>query len=234
MTSQHQNGYSSYYMHNCKPSLASRVSFYVRKQMFHLFMQTMRPTEATSVLDLGVTCDRTYQESNYFEQFYPYRENIVCAGIEDGSHLQHQYPGVVFIPLQAGQPLPFSDKQFDISFCSAVIEHAGNRQEQQFFIKEMLRVSQHFFLTTPNRWFPVEMHTGLPLLHYLPMQCYRAILAKTSFRYWSYENNLNLLDIENLRNLFLPYVVANLVKIRLFGIHSNLVAYGKSPDLVNS
>jgi hypothetical protein len=228
MTLHHQNGYSAYYMHSSKLLLASRVSFYVRKQMFRFFMEIMRPTEATSILDIGVTCDRTQQESNYFEQFYPYKKNIVCAGIEDGSHLQHQYPGVVFVPLQAGQPLPFSDKQFDISFCSAVIEHTGNRKEQQVFVREMLRVSQHFFLTTPNRWFPVEMHTGLPLLHYLPVDCYRAILAKTKFRYWSYEKNLNLLDIENLRRLFLPYVVANLVKIRLLGIPSNLVAYGKS------
>ena len=24
------------------------------------------------------------------------------------------------------------------------------------------------FLTTPNRWFPIEVHTRLPLVHWLP------------------------------------------------------------------
>lgn len=56
--------------------------------MFALFMETMRPTVNSSILDLGVTCDNVYQESNYFEQFYPFKHNIVCALTEDGSHLQ--------------------------------------------------------------------------------------------------------------------------------------------------
>ncbi len=225
----HHNESSLYYMHTGRLPLASRVSLYARRQMFALFMETMRPTVNSSILDLGVTCDNVYQESNYFEQFYPFKHNIVCAGTEDGSHLEHQYPGLIFVPVQAKQRLPFSDKQFDIVFSNAVIEHVGDRNEQRDFIKEMLRVSRHFFLTTPNRWFPVEMHTGLPLLHYLPMRLYRVIIAKTWLRYWSNEKNLHLLDIKTLQRMFSPFVGVNTLKIRLWGIPSNLVAYGKSP-----
>ena len=29
-------------------------------------------------------------------------------------------------------------------------------------------MSRRFFITTPNRWFPVELHTCLPLVHWLP------------------------------------------------------------------
>lgn len=69
--------------------------------MFALFMKTMEPNENTSILDLGVTCDKASQESNYFEQFYPFKHNIVCAGTENGSHLEHQYPGLEFVPVRA-------------------------------------------------------------------------------------------------------------------------------------
>ena len=55
--------------------------------MFLLFMEVMRPGPETTVLDVGVTSDERYRESNYFEQMYPYPHNITCVGTEDGSHL---------------------------------------------------------------------------------------------------------------------------------------------------
>ncbi len=85
---------SAYYMHTGKLPLASKVSFYVRRKMFTLFMEAMCPTKETSILDLGVTSDNKYQESNYFEQFYPYNDKVVCAGTEDGSQLEQGYPGI--------------------------------------------------------------------------------------------------------------------------------------------
>ncbi|OGP53817.1 MAG: hypothetical protein A2Y65_12620 [Deltaproteobacteria bacterium RBG_13_52_11] len=215
-------------MHAGKVPLASKVSFYVRKKMFALFMATMRPTGETTILDLGVTSDNRHQESNYFERFYPYTDKVACAGIEDGSHLEQEYPGVVFVPIKANQPLPFSNQQFDIVFSNAVIEHTGGEREQQFFIKEILRVSKAFFITTPNRWFPVEMHTVLPFLHYLPMRIYRFVLARIGLRYWASEENLNLLDARGFSRLFPSSVSVKVVTVTLLGIPSNLIAYGES------
>jgi hypothetical protein len=31
-----------------------------------------------------------------------------------------------------------------------------------------MRVARRAFVTTPNRWFPLEVHTRLPLVHWLP------------------------------------------------------------------
>ena len=60
------------------------------------------------------------------------------------------------------------DGAFDVVYSNAVIEHVGGRERQRRFVREALRVGRRVFLTTPNRWFPVEVHTRLPLVHWLP------------------------------------------------------------------
>jgi len=181
--------------------LASKLSLYVRHKIFDLFVRVIRPDPDTSVLDLGVTSDDTFPESNYFESFYPYHEKVTCTGTEDGSYLETKFPDVRYIQVIAGQRLPFGDKEFDVVFSNAVVEHTGSRVEQSFFIHEICRVGRRFFITTPNRWFPVETHTGIPLLHFLPGACFRNLIRGTSYDYWSHEKNLNLLTTGELRKL---------------------------------
>ena len=35
-------------------------------------------------------------------------------------------------------------------------------------VDEALRVARRVFISTPNRAFPIEVHTRLPLVHWLP------------------------------------------------------------------
>jgi hypothetical protein len=68
-----------------------------------------------------------------------------------------------------GRELPFADGEFDLGFSNAVVEHvAGGREGQRSFVHELCRVSRRVFVTTPNRWFPLEVHTLLPFVHWLP------------------------------------------------------------------
>jgi hypothetical protein len=216
---------SAYYMDTGNLPLASRASSLVRRKIFQLFWDVMRPSENTSILDLGVTSDEEHRESNFFEQLYPYKDRITCAGIEDASHVERVFPGTAFVPIAAGQKLPFHDGQFDVLFSNAVVEHAGSGNSQRFFISEALRVAKSFFITTPNRFFPVEMHTGLPLLHYLPKEAHRRVLANLGYGYWASESNLNLLGAREFRSLFPALIPVEIRNVKLLGIPSNLVAY---------
>jgi SAM-dependent methyltransferase len=222
---------SPYYKDTGRIALASKISVRFREKMFAKFMANIKPDNKQTVLDIGVTSDDTYQESNYFERLYPYKDRIVCVGTEDGSYLEDKYPGMKFIRIRPHEPLPFEDKQFDIAFSNAVIEHVGSRLKQRAFILEMLRVSRSFFLTTPNRWFPVEFHTALPFLHLLPKSIYRKILAILGEAYWSREENLNLLSRNELRALFSEDVDLVIDSVRIIGLATNLIAYGTSPRL---
>ena len=219
---------SVYYANSGTVPFASRVSFHVRRKMFRLFMEFVRPGPATRVLDVGVTNDDTHQESNYFEQMYPYPQNITCVGTEDGSHLARRYPGLTYRQVRTGESLPFGDLAFDVVFSNAVIEHVGSRAAQAAFARELCRVGRCFFITTPDRRFPIEHHTGLPLLHYLPPAVFRSMLRGTRYRHWAEESNLNILTARELARLFPAQASVEVRSIRLAGWPSNLAAFGRT------
>lgn len=188
----------------------------------------MKPQPNHTILDVGVTIDDQYPESNFFEKMYPYKEKIVCVGTEDGGHLEQKYPGIKFIKVFSGSLLPFEDKNFDVAFSNAVIEHVGSVESQRAFVKEIIRVSKSFFITTPNRWFPIEFHTALPLLHWLPKKFYREVLFLLGEKYWNKEENLNLLSKREFRNLFPKDAQIVVDSIVLLGYSTNYVIYGNS------
>jgi len=189
-------------------------------------MSVMQPAQSSCILDLGVTPDSSLPESNFFEKFYPYKNEITAASIEDASFLEEVYPGLSFVRIRQG-PLPFADDEFDILFCSAVIEHVGDRELQRNFVRESLRVSRRFFFTTPNRQFPMEFHTVLPFFHWLPQPLHQSVLRRMGLDFWARTENLNLLTPQAFIDLFPPCDELHLSNYRLFGLPSNIVVYGK-------
>jgi SAM-dependent methyltransferase len=193
---------SAYYQHIGQIRIASRISSVARRRMFQQFMAVVQPDAQHTVLDIGVTSDVANRESNYFEQLYPYKSQITCVGTEDASHLETAYPGLRFRQIVAHERLPFGDQAFDIGFSNAVLEHVGSAARQRLFIAEICRVAKRVFVTTPNRWFPVEPHTSLPLVHYLPKPVFRRLLSGTRYGFWAEEGNLNLLTSSEFRACF--------------------------------
>jgi hypothetical protein len=115
------------------------------------------------------------------------------VGIDDATFLEQMYPGLRFVRAD-GRALPFENCAFDHVHSSAVLEHVGSRGEQAQFLRELWRVTrQSLFVTTPNRGFPVEFHTVLPLVHWLPPATFRALLRRTGRGFFADERNLNLM-----------------------------------------
>lgn len=215
-----------YYRHAGRIGPIRQISLRARMAVFRLFMERLRPTAATSVLDVGVSLDVSNPEANVLEQFYPHRERLVCAGIGDGTEVQKSYPGVRFVQIEPHRALPFRDGEFDICYSNAVVEHAGSREQQRQFIAELCRVARHVFVVAPNRLFPIEHHTGLPLIHYLPLPAFRGLLRRTPFAYWAEEAHLNPLDAADFEALFPPAQIPEIIYagLGLAAFKSNLVA----------
>jgi hypothetical protein len=194
-----------------------------RRQIFDLFMAVLRPGPTTSVLDVGVTPDVSLPDSNFLERWYPWPGQITATSVEDASGLVTVF-GVRFLR-SAGTELPFADGAFDLAFSNAVVEHVGDAGRQRRFVEELCRVARTVFVTTPNRWFPLELHTFLPVVHWLPRAEHRRVLRLLGMKDWALEENLNLLSEAELRALFPPGVLVVVSGPRFAGLRSNLVAW---------
>lgn len=205
--------------------LAASLAALQRRRMFDRFVRACAVQPTDSIVDVGATSDQSYDHSNYIEAWYPHKRQITAVGVDDASFLEHRYPGVSFHRAD-GRSLPFDDVSFDFAHSSAVIEHVGSRAEQTRLLAELWRVCRKgLFVTTPNRWFPVEFHTHLPLAHWLPAGAFRAILRASGLAMLAEEANLNLLSRRDfLRIARAAGIPAPRVEgVRLGGWTSNLL-----------
>jgi hypothetical protein len=62
----------------------------------------------------------------------------------------------------------FSTGSFHIAHSNSVIEHVGSWENVVMFANEIKRVSETYYLQTPNYWFPFEPHFLTPFFHWLP------------------------------------------------------------------
>jgi hypothetical protein len=155
------------------PALAERASLASRRRKMRLFLELMQPTPEARVVDVGVS-DGGFGEGggaaathNFFEALYPWPERITAVSTQYLERFRAAFPEVTCVRAD-GRELPFADGEFDIGFSNAVVEHVGDRDDQRRFVNELCRVSKRVFVTTPNRRFPIEVHTLLPVVHWLP------------------------------------------------------------------
>jgi ubiquinone/menaquinone biosynthesis C-methylase UbiE len=224
---------------NAQYNLAAPESFPVkiaghqRRKMFKAFIGLMSIGNDDTILDVGVTSDRTYDHSNYLEAWYPHKAHVTAVGIDNAVFIESLYPGIKFVQAN-GCSLPFKSRCFDFVHSSAVLEHVGSRDNQVRFLRELWRVSRKgIFVTTPNRWFPIEFHTVLPLLHWLPVRTYRKVLITLGKAFFAAEENLNLLSRRDLARIARTAEIGacHLATVSLLGLPTNLllVAHKRVP-----
>ena len=194
----------------------------VRDDVIRVFLDTFQPAAGDTILDIGASADE-HPASNLLEKRYPYPSRLCALAFDYLPALRQQFPGIRLVRGDA-RALPFAAESFDLVYCHAVVEHLGRREQQAAFLREALRVARRGVLvTTPNRWHPIESHTGLPLLHWLPSSvhhcCYR-LLGRTAY---ASEDRLNLLGARDLAVIIPAGQSYSLHRVRWLGIASNLV-----------
>jgi len=183
--------------------LADSISLRSRQRKLRLLLDELRPTPETSVLDIGADELGFGEEHgcgtmNFFEEHYPWPERITALGLHDGEGFRARYPGIRYVQGDACA-LPFADGEFDLVFSNAVIEHVGGRDRQRRLVSEAIRVGRRVFITTPNRRFPVEVHTRIPFVHWLPDALSHRVYRATGKEY---ATDVHLLTRNSLESLF--------------------------------
>ena len=210
-------------------SIAIKLAAYQRRRMFDLFLATTGIGRQDTVVDLGVTSDQSYSHSNYLEQWYACKDRITACGVDDAGFLEQLHPGLKFVRADC-RDLPFGDREFDFVHSSAVLEHVGSRSQQTTFLREAWRVARRgIFITTPNRWFPIEFHTVMPFAHWLPAAAFRKLCRMRGLDFFASEENLNLLSAAELKRLAAEAGIENIrvESVKLGGWPSNLLLSGR-------
>ena len=116
--------------------------------------------------------------------------------------------------------LPFRDGEFEVVYCSSVIEHVtgfnkdetwqvsgpnfeARRETQQQFANEIRRISRRYFVQTPARSFPVESHTWLPVVGWLSHPVQAKLISITNRRWVKKTRpDFRLLTVTDMQQLF--------------------------------
>lgn len=224
---------------NSVNKIVKNFSAKARKQRAKLFLGNFALNSTTKILDLGSESGANIH--SILKSTDVKAENVFIADIDEGlikSGAENFGYNAVLIS-EKGK-IDFPDKFFDIVYCSSVIEHTtvdktevwkyktgaafkdAAWKRQKSFAAEIIRLGKQYFVQTPAKSFPVESHTWLLLVGYLPREVLLPVL-KISNRYWvkAAEPDFNLLGEAEMKSLFPG---AKILKEKSFGLTKSLMA----------
>mgnify|MGYP000035070927 FL=1 len=122
----------------------------------------------------------------------------------------------------------------DVVISNATIEHVGSNLEQLKMIENIIKLTKKIFIiVTPNRMHPIEFHSKIPFLHWLPKKLHRKVLSIVGLRYLSKEENLNLLNTCNLITMMKNFknVEYKIMYVKFLLFKSNIILIGKNNEI---
>ena len=180
------------------------------------------------VLDIGTTNDTKNKSSNFIVK------NL--KNIKNFNSISDQLITSSFFKksLQKSITENFSEYEIenfksDLVISNATIEHVGNYDNQKTMFDNMIKLCKKMIIiSTPYRYHPLEFHTKIPLIHWLPKNIHRKILKNVGLTFFSKEENLNLLSKSDFNN----FVESKKIKgefryIKFLFFKSNLIFIGK-------
>ncbi len=183
------------------------------------FAELFNVTSETTVLDIGGS-------PSIWEGYHPRPNLMLVNTVMDWPH-----DGFKVLWGDAVD-LPFASNSFDIAFSNSVIEHLGTWERQQRMAREIRRVAKHYFVQTPNFWFPIETHYWIPCVHYLPRSWRPAVvrwlsphvrIAKFSReQVTTMVEEISLLTEKQMRCLFPE---GTILREKICGLTKSIVAY---------
>ena len=144
-------------------SLFQKLSQKSRVKKVSDFFYLMNPSKNDTFLDVGGGTGLGFRKIwNYFD-----RVIVIDINEKAMQRVERQVKDVEPIIADACY-LPFKDKSIDYVFSNAVIEHIVTDKRDKF-AEEIERVAKKgYFITTPNYYFPYELHYRIPLYQYFP------------------------------------------------------------------
>lgn len=211
--------------------IVKRLQRLSRQRKLDYLLNAFHPAPEDKVIAVGVDPTELHEFSNYVEYNYPYRDSVTGVTIIPPERWSPQ--ASIKLVHGDGRSLPFPDNSFDIAISNAVIEHVGMLEDQKRFIEELCRVAPKVFVTTPNFYFPFELHTRLPFIQFLPAGMRTKILNRMGLDYWAREwgKSFNLLSAKQLRRFFPGDFDVRIISLRITLLAESIVAIANKKSL---
>jgi len=106
----------------------------------------------------------------------------------------------------------FDNREYDVVYSNSLLEHLNSFETQMAVADEMRRIGKHYFVQTPNYYFPVEPHFLFPFFQFLPDSLKTKLVMRYNLGWFEKENDeakakeiagsIRLLKKEELIKLF--------------------------------
>ena len=194
-----------------------------REEIFNEIKRKVKLNNKLQKLDVGTSPFLSNVENIFIHKLNG--KNITSISDQDCNILKKKFKKLKIIKKNA-KKIPSNFRKFDIVHSNATIEHVGNLRNQTIFLKKLYSITKKtLIVTTPNRFHPIEFHTKILMLHWLPKSFFRFLLKIFGDEFYSKEKNLNLLSEGNLKMLCrdCKFKTYEILKIRFLGFTSNLI-----------
>lgn len=126
------------------------------------------------------------------------------------------------------------DRSFHIAHSNSVLEHVGDWGRMRKFAKELKRISEKWFIQTPNYWFPIEPHCMVPLFQWLPKPARLWLVLHFQLGHWdrgqTVEEAMYIVESARLLNkkmLQALFPEAQVTTERFFGLPKSFIVATK-------
>ena len=199
-----------------------------RLEISNVINNTINDLQIHDALDIGTTSDDKNASSNIVIKNIKNIDKFKCISdqIVNSDFFHKSLNKSITEEFSENELYDFSS---DLVVSNATIEHVGNTLNQKKMLKNIIKLTKKIFvLTTPNKFYPIELHTKIPLIHWFPKSIYRKILKFLGLSFYADEKNLNLLSVNELKKMLDNYKIMYEVKfIKLFFFKSNIIIIGK-------
>ena len=199
-----------------------------RLEISNIINNTIKDLQIHDALDIGTTSDDKNASSNIVIKNIKNIDEFKCISdqIVNSDFFHKSLNKSITEEFSENELYDFSS---DLVVSNATIEHVGNTLNQKKMLKNIIKLTKKIFvLTTPNKFYPIELHTKIPLIHWFPKSIYRKILKFLGLSFYADEKNLNLLSVNELKKMLDIYKIKYEIRfIKLFFFKSNIIIIGK-------
>jgi hypothetical protein len=199
-----------------------------RLEISSIINDTIKDLQIHDALDIGTTSDDKNASSNIVIKNIKNIDKFKCISDQmvNSNFFNKKLKKSITEEFSENELYEFSS---DLVISNATIEHVGGELKQKKMIENIIKLTKKIFIiTTPNRFYPIELHTKIPLIHWFPKSTYRKILKFLGLSFYANEENLNLLSANELKKMLDNQKITYEIKfIKLMFFKSNIIIIGK-------